>query len=387
MTSETTPEERLLEATVGEMQRALDDPDTNPADHALHNSGRIGENVDGSVGVKLHLVDHLDLDPVPGSLPRPDEHEQWTGGDGRIHGRTTIDLTRPNTVQMKFTCRASATLSLQEEDRSWTERRLSPEQQRTLDRYATEAAFWLTGSANGSLAYTGENPADYRHNEETRESIITEQLHEDVRWALGEQAAACLLLARRTGVDGQPDAAFQDAALAIRAAAAKAARANYEPGLGEARTFHRRLAETERAGAAAEPAERSSRVYLELEEDTTPASVRRALDDAGIRTRGCRTVAGGSEGYIMTGELMSEIWSVETGDGTCRGECAGGQRQHRAWEDLDSEQREAFVGGFVRFIEECREDAMIAADLLEEETEFAEILTSPHPPEGVKRPE
>ena len=302
--NDNSMQQALLEATLAEMQRALEDPNTNIADHVMDNSGSLGDQKDGSIKV--------DLDMAPGGGPRPKaEHGTWTDEDGKNYLTATLSLITSTTVSMTFTNHAKASLAVRNRDGDWETTKLTPEQQETLDRYASEAAFWLTGIANGALTYTGEDPDD-QEDEDDRHMTINDMDQEDIRRELGRQALACIGLARRAGTEERPNAAYLDAAMAIRLAAAKIARANQYPGLGEARKYHQ-------AREAAQSEKHTDQIYLELDRATDPALVRKALENAGIIAPVCQPANPEHSGYILTEEMARNAWEQESGYSRCQG--------------------------------------------------------------------
>ena len=361
-------EQALLEATLAEMKRALDDPNTSTADHALENSGSLGNRPDSSIEV--------DLDMAPGGGPRPPaEHGTWTDEHGKTHLTATFSLRTSTTVQMTFTNHAKASLAVRNRDGEWETRKLTQEQQETLDRYASEAAFWLTGSANGALAYTDEDPGDYE-DQDDRNWIINDLDQYYIRRELGEQALICIGLARRTGQEGRPDAAYLDAAMAIRLAAAKVARANQYPGLGEARKHHQaREEERNSKDGSKKPA---NQIHLELDRAIDPELVRKALEDAGITALACQPANPEHSGYILTEEMAKTAWEQESGYSHCRGQCSHETDRHRPWDELEEDQKHAFLEHYAEFIEEARTDDLILSELLDKRREFDDVLTSWH---------
>ena len=366
--TEQTLDQALVNATLDAMQHALDDPSVSVPDHALEKAGSLDDQEDGSVIV--------DLDMAPGRGPTPPaQHGTWTGEDGRIGLTETFELTTATTVRMNLTNLAQATITVRNRERKWTTAHLTPEQQETLDRYATQAAFWLTGVANGALTYCDEDPDDHQ-DQEDRRWIIMDQDQEEIRRELGRQALACLGLARRANTEGDlPDAAYVDAAAAIRRAAGKVARANQYPGIGEARTYHR-----DRLTAEGEPhnGDRTDRFYLELDAATTPERLRQALLDAGVTAPVCEPASPEHLGYILTEDAARTAWEDGSGYSKCQGECARESFQHQAWEELADDQKDAFLESYTQYLEMVRTEDLMFSDLLYERRELEGVLTSEH---------
>ena len=366
--NDNSMEQALLEATLSKMKQALDDPNISITDHALENSGSLGDDPDGSIEV--------DLDMVPGGGPhQPTEHGTWTDEHGKTYLSATFNLSTSTTVRMTFTNHAKASLAVRTRAGDWETRGLTSEQQDTLDRYASEAAFWLTGTANGALTYTDEDPDNYE-DQDDQNWIINDQDQYCIRQELGEQALICIGLARRTGQEGRPDAAYLDAAMAIRLAAAKVARANHYPGRGEARKHHQAKEEARNRKTGSEKP--TNQIHLELDKATDPALVRKALEDAGITALACQPANPEHSGYILTEKMSKTAWEQESGYSRCRGQCSHETARHRPWDELDEDQKNAFLEHYAGFIEEARTDELILSELLDERNEFDDVLTSWH---------
>ena len=220
--------------------------------------------------------------------------------------------------------------------------------------------------------YTDEDPDEYEDADE-RAYLIFELDHHDIMQQLSRQAVACTNLAKRNRQGEQPDAAYLDAADDIRKAAAKVARANQHPGLGEARKYYE--AKRQNTPVHQEP---TDRFYLELEMDTDPALVRKALSDAGISTPVCQPATQEHMGHVLTDEQAREAWEEESGYSRCLGECGGQETQHHAWSDLDNDQKAAFLQNYILFITFMKNEFMVLADILEDNVQFDEVLTTRH---------
>ena len=367
--TDTNMEQALLNATIEEIRKALEDPNINTADHILDKSRSLDE---GTV--------NIDLAPGKGPNPIP-SHGTWTDDDGRSYPTTTFDLNTPTTVRMNFTTHAKASLDIRNRAGEWITRELTPEQQEVLDQYAAEGAFWVTGIANGALGYTDENPADYPEGEEL-DLLITELDQEDIRRLLESNALACIGLARRAGATpDNPDAAYLDAAMTIRLAGAKLARANQHTGLRQARKYHEsRRSESRAQGTTPDTgaARPSNQLHLELERPTNPDLIRQVLEDAGIPTLTCRQTNADQEGYAIIEETARDIWEQESGHSQCQGQCEGQATRHHAWDELHEDQRIAFLSEYAMFIEECRTEDLHLHNLLSDRREFLGILTHSH---------
>ena len=357
-------QQAIVEATIAEMKRALQDPGISVEDHALDKSTSLGDEADGSI--------EIDLDMVPGGGPhRPAQHGTWTDEKGATYLTATFSLTTPTTVRMNFVNHARATIAVANRDGDWETAELTPEQQETLDQYATEAAFWLTGTANGALMYTDEDPDDY--DDEDRNAMLIELDQMDVRRELGRQALTCTSLAKRTSWDDRPNAAYLDAAALIRTAAAKVARANYRPGHGEARTYHETKPETSTPHPG--PADR---FYLELDSATDPAAIRKALADAGITVPLCQAATQQHNGYILTEQMARTAWEEDSGYSRCQGECRDQEDRHHSWDELDQFQKDAYLKNYAMFTEVIRTQVLALPDLLQNRDEFDEVLLVSH---------
>lgn len=136
-------QESVLRATIAEMRRVLDDPETNTVDHAMEAAVTIGDGPDDTVEADLNVGS---LPPFgPPSAPTLADPDTGTFA-------ISFSLSTPATVTMRLTNSATATLHMRDQESGeLTQPPLSPEDQETVDRYATAAAFSLTGVANGEL--------------------------------------------------------------------------------------------------------------------------------------------------------------------------------------------------------------------------------------------
>ena len=135
-----------VNAAIREMRRVLDDPESDPTDHALTTAGRIGLAEDNSVEAEL-LFGDVPMFVNPDNIP---DHTE-TGPAGEIVHVATVRFN-DNTLSLRLRNHADATLWLRHP--ATGQQALVPltkDQQETLDSYATAAAFHLTGVANGHL--------------------------------------------------------------------------------------------------------------------------------------------------------------------------------------------------------------------------------------------
>ena len=134
--------ERLTQAVIQEMERALQDPEQEPADHAQARAMTIGIANDGSIEANMSF----------GDLPTwlQDSHEVEVTPEG-ITGTISFH-TNPHTPTLRFQNHATASITFKDPTTGeHQEQPLTEQQQDILDQYATQAAFQLTGVANGEL--------------------------------------------------------------------------------------------------------------------------------------------------------------------------------------------------------------------------------------------
>ena len=137
--------QKLIQAAIAEMENALDDPgEDDPPQHVQEKAISIDMEDDGAVGVQM----------VFGEMPAwvtTDHQTEVTSSE--ISGTITLK-TNPHTMRLRITSSATATISFQhQETGEWEEQQVTPEQQETLNRYVTQAAFQVTGMANGELLH------------------------------------------------------------------------------------------------------------------------------------------------------------------------------------------------------------------------------------------
>ena len=137
--------QKLIQAAIAEMENALDDPGENdPSQHIQEKATYINMEDDGAIGVQM----------VFGEMPAwvtTDHQTEVTSTE--ISGTITLK-TNPHTMRLRITNSTAATISFQnKETKKWEEQQITPEQQETLNRYVTQAAFQVTGMANGELLH------------------------------------------------------------------------------------------------------------------------------------------------------------------------------------------------------------------------------------------
>ena len=231
---DTTINQALVDAYIAEMQRAIDDPNTDVSDHALSAAISFSDQPDGTIVADLLLV--------PG-IPAYTLTEHTTRiEDNAIVGEMTFNMTSA-AIQFSITPAAHAAMAIHDSTTDeWVGHQLKPEQQATADRYASDSCFWFMGLTNNALTNPGEDP-DGIENIEDLEFMRADLLQSDIRFQLGKQVALTDYLAGLYAVDGELNAALLDAAKTIRIAAAKIARASVEP--RRAHAFYRRAAALE----------------------------------------------------------------------------------------------------------------------------------------------
>ena len=192
----------------------------------------------------------------------------------------------------------------------------------------------------------------------------------EIRKALGEQAFLCLYLARDTSEDGTPNPAYQDAATAIRTAAAKIARAHNHS--NNARPYHKSKQHE------APPEDHHANFQIQLDRPTDPQAVRKALNDAGIGVQDCHPTTQEFEGYVFTQENIAHIWNYETGYSRCSGECSQDEARHQSWTELHEDQQAAFTQSYQEYIEDQREFEFLPGGPLQNDPKMRTVRMSPH---------
>lgn len=224
--ADLTAQQAILAAYINDMQRVLDNQETDPADHALQNSVWLNNGPEGSFEFALMLIPDIPAMPVR-------EHRQWLDEDG-LHGQITLGPTQGSAV-IRFTNFARASITLHggtdDDPQPLT---LTDEQQEILDRYATAVSFWITGTVNGALTYADEEPDEL--DEADQEQLEIETEHTSLRYEIGLLANHCLQLAQEHSPDDTPNPAYLAAGYTLRKAAAQLARAQNEP--HRARHYH-----------------------------------------------------------------------------------------------------------------------------------------------------
>ena len=231
---DTPINQALVDAYIAEMQRAIDDPNTDVSDHALSAAISFGDRPDGTIVADLLLVPGIPAYNLAEHTTRIEEHA--------IVGEMTFNMTSA-AIQFSITPAAHAAMAVHDSTTGyWVDHPLNPEQQAIADRYASDSCFWFMGLTNNALTNPGEEP-DGIENIEDLEFMRADLLQSDIRFELGKQVALTDYLATLYAVDGEHNAALLNAANTIRIAAAKIARAAVEP--RRAHAFYRSAAALE----------------------------------------------------------------------------------------------------------------------------------------------
>ena len=131
-----TYRQAAVDAVINEFSRIINNPEIDTGDHAIDSAVCISFPEENTVSALLEVV------PVGGRL-----------SEEEIEGEVTLNMNVAGTIEFNIVSSAHASLSIQTPN-GWEIQTLSPEQQQVADRYATEAVFWLTAVANGSLPPT-----------------------------------------------------------------------------------------------------------------------------------------------------------------------------------------------------------------------------------------
>ena len=140
----TEYQQALLQAALNEMRRALDDPEADPATHALDLAAFIGENAAGTVQADMTFGDVPPwLATRPGGLSIRE--------DGKPEFSMGLQVN-PSAILLRIQNQATGSVWFRDQlSGDVRQIPLDPGQQQTIDEYARAAAFDLTGVANGRL--------------------------------------------------------------------------------------------------------------------------------------------------------------------------------------------------------------------------------------------
>ena len=152
-----------LKAAIAEMRTTLEDPESDPADHATGITPLVIINEAGDVVADMsfgdlpHVLPNMtrpkpgdDVPEIPLALSRPDPSR------GDVLSQRALYHINPSLIQLRLRNHAHATLWLQDSATgAMLKQDLTPDEQNTVDEYATAIAFDMTGLANGELV----NPA------------------------------------------------------------------------------------------------------------------------------------------------------------------------------------------------------------------------------------
>ena len=164
-------QQSVLSASLREMQRALEDPETDPGEHAGEHAHLVGFPDDNTL--------HADLDFTGLPVFRLTEDGPETAGPP----------VRPSTISLSITPNATATLAMENPDTGEDMTLpLSPGEQDTVNQYANAACFHLTAVAYGTF-----NDHDQAGAEPETEDIIN-----SVKDVIEHLRACAQVLARRT---------------------------------------------------------------------------------------------------------------------------------------------------------------------------------------------
>ena len=215
----------MLAAYIAEMQKILNDPSIDAADHALDHSTYIEQGAEDSIEFDIMMIPD-----VPALTVTNEEHH--VDLERNVLSSSFSLETNVGAARINFTTFARASISFMGND-GWSQPNLTEDQQEVLDRYATAASFWLTGSANEALTYVDDDPDNF-DNPDDRKWLEYEVQQVNTRRTLGRAARHCVELAHQQLVEDEPNAAYLAAAQSIRRAAALMARANIQ----SARSHH-----------------------------------------------------------------------------------------------------------------------------------------------------
>ena len=175
-----TYREAVVKASVGEMLNALVCETDNIPDHAMSHCLGFAENPDGTISVELLFGP---------SLPKMIAEISGDGNDESEDGAIGIKAdfrTNPSALELRFKPSAASVSLVCADGETAT---LSPEQQYVVDRYASAAAFWLTGAANGALCKSQEiGPDEFPDMPDMASSVVERKVNR-IREALATAAS------------------------------------------------------------------------------------------------------------------------------------------------------------------------------------------------------
>ena len=131
-----TYRQAAVDALINEFSRIINNPEIDTSDHAIDSAVSITFPEENTVSALIEIV------PVGNRLSEEESEDE-----------NTLTQNVAGTIEFNIVNSTHTSLSI-ETPNGWEVQTLSQEQQQVADRYATEAVFWLTAVANGSLPPT-----------------------------------------------------------------------------------------------------------------------------------------------------------------------------------------------------------------------------------------
>ena len=221
-----TYQQAAVNGLINEFSRIVNNPEIDTSDHAIDSAVCITFPEENVVSALIEII------PVGYRL-----------GEEESEDEKTLTLNTAGTIEFNIVNSARTSLSI-ETPNGWEVQTLSQEQQQVADRYATEAVFWLTAVANGSLPPYENTPSGYEEYEdyETRLDIQIDLEHAKLRQELAQLSRRAKAIANMTTIDGEASAALLNVAHTIDIAVAKTMRSSAQP--RKAHFYHARNSQT-----------------------------------------------------------------------------------------------------------------------------------------------